>query len=84
MTLEYLSLDGNPIHVINHMTAFPKLPQLKELSLRNMPNLTEIGKGGLSALTGLEILYVQNCKKLWKIDEYAMASKVRRTHDSRG
>lgn len=78
-SLEYLSLDGNPIHIINYVNGFPKMPQLKELSLRNMPNLTEIGKGGLSGLTSLENLYVQNCKNLWKIHEYAIATKVRRS-----
>jgi len=75
-TLEYLSLDANPIRVINRINAFPTLPKLKELSLREMPNLTEIGYGGLSGLTGLESLRVQNCKKLQRIDEYAIASKT--------
>ncbi|TGZ57627.1 uncharacterized protein [Temnothorax longispinosus] len=75
-TLEYLSLDGNSIRIINLANAFPKLPKLKELSMREMPNLTEIGFGGLSALTSLESLQLQNCKKLQRIDEYAMASKT--------
>ncbi|XP_011877507.1 PREDICTED: leucine-rich repeat neuronal protein 2-like [Vollenhovia emeryi] len=74
--LEYLSLDANPIRIINMVNAFPKLTKLKELSLRDMPNLTEIGFGGLRELTGLESLYLQNCKKLRRIDEYAMASQT--------
>ncbi|XP_012233479.1 leucine-rich repeat neuronal protein 2 [Linepithema humile] len=74
--LEYLRLDANPIRVIDRTNACPNLTNLKELSLREMPSLTEIGNGGLSALTGLENLYVQNCEKLEKIDEYAIASKT--------
>lgn len=76
-TLEYLRLDGNPIRAIDHSNAFPKLTKLRELSLHGMPNLTVIGNGGLSALTGLEILHVQNCEKLGRIDENAIALKVR-------
>ncbi|KYQ59047.1 Leucine-rich repeat neuronal protein 2 [Trachymyrmex zeteki] len=72
-TLEYLSLDGNPIRAIDRTNAFPNLKMLRELSLRGMLNLTVIGNGGLSALTGLEILYIQNCRKLERIEEYAMA-----------
>jgi len=75
--LEYLRLDANPIRGIDRTNAFPNLTNLKELSLREMPSLTEIGNGGLSALTGLENLYVQNCKKLEKIHEYAIANSVR-------
>ncbi|KAL0130696.1 hypothetical protein PUN28_002374 [Cardiocondyla obscurior] len=75
-TLEHLSLDGNPIRVINKANVFPSLPALRELTMREMPNLTEIGYGGLSALSGLENLYLQNCRKLWRIDEYAIASKT--------
>lgn len=75
-TLEYLRLDRNPIRVIDRTNAFPNLTNLKELSLREMPSLTEIGNGGLSALTGLEKLYVQNCERLEKIDEYAIADRV--------
>ncbi|XP_018402021.1 PREDICTED: leucine-rich repeats and immunoglobulin-like domains protein 2 [Cyphomyrmex costatus] len=72
-TLEYLSLDGNPIRAIDRTNAFPDLKMLRELSLRGMSNLTVIGNGGLSALTGLESLYVENCWKLERIEEYAMA-----------
>ncbi|XP_012529913.1 slit homolog 1 protein [Monomorium pharaonis] len=75
-TLEYLRLDGNPIRVIDRTNAFPNLTKLRELSLHGMPNLTVIGNGGLSALTGLEVLHVQNCEKLRRIDEYAMALKT--------
>ncbi|KYN19251.1 PREDICTED: leucine-rich repeat neuronal protein 2-like isoform X2 [Trachymyrmex cornetzi] len=72
-TLEYLSLDGNPIHAFDRSNAFPNLKTLRELSLRGMLNLTVIGNGGLSALTGLENLYIQNCWKLGRIEEYAIA-----------
>ncbi|EGI61717.1 PREDICTED: leucine-rich repeat neuronal protein 2-like [Acromyrmex echinatior] len=72
-TLEYLSLDGNPIRAIDRTNAFPNLKMLRELSLRGMLNLTVIGNGGLSALTGLESLYIQNCWKLGRIEEYAIA-----------
>ncbi|XP_018343291.1 PREDICTED: leucine-rich repeat neuronal protein 2 [Trachymyrmex septentrionalis] len=72
-TLEYLSLDGNPIRAIDRTNAFPNLKMLRELSLRGMLNLTVIGNGGLSALTGLESLYIQNCRKLGRIEEYAIA-----------
>lgn len=75
--MEYLSLDGNPIRAIDRTNAFPNLKMLRELSLRGMLNLTVIGNGGLSALTGLEILYIQNCRKLERIEEYAMAFMVR-------
>jgi len=77
-TLEYLSLDANPIRAIDRENAFPNLTRLKELSLREMPNLMVIANSGLSGLTGLEILHVQNCGKLEKIEEYAMAFTVRR------
>jgi Leucine-rich repeat (LRR) protein len=75
-TLEYLNLDANPIRIINRAYAFPKLTKLKELSLREMPNLTEIGYGGLSALINLETLHVENCEKLRSINEFAMASQT--------
>jgi len=65
--LEYLSLDANPIRVIDRENAFPNLTRLKELSLREMPNLMVIANNGLSGLTGLESLHVQNCGKLEKI-----------------
>ncbi|XP_012056986.1 PREDICTED: leucine-rich repeat neuronal protein 2-like [Atta cephalotes] len=72
-TLEYLSLDDNPIRAIDRTNAFPNLKMLRELSLCGMLNLTVIGNGGLSALTGLESLYIQNCWKLGRIEEYAIA-----------
>lgn len=71
--LEYLSLDGNPIRVISGVNAFPNLTKLRVLSLCDMPSLTTIGNGGLSALIGLEDLRVRNCKKLEVIEEYAIA-----------
>lgn len=74
--LEYLSLDDNPIHVIDDVDAFPKLTKLRKLSLCDMSNLTIIGNGGLSALIGLEDLRVRNCKKLEVIEEYAIAITV--------
>ncbi|XP_020292276.1 leucine-rich repeat neuronal protein 2-like isoform X2 [Pseudomyrmex gracilis] len=74
--LEYLRLDFNPIRVIDHTNGFPNLTLLKELSLCYMANLTEIGNGGLSALIGLENLYMHHCEKLVKIDDYAMSLKV--------
>lgn len=76
-SLEYLRLDANPIRVIDRLNAFPNLSNLRELRMHGMSNLTAIGNSGLSALTGLEILHVQNCEKLGKIDEYALAHKVR-------
>ncbi|EZA58169.1 hypothetical protein DMN91_011706 [Ooceraea biroi] len=74
--LEYLRLDFNPIRVIDRVNAFPSLKKLKELSLCDMPALTEIGGGGLSELIALENLYVQNCPKLDRIDEYAIVLKT--------
>lgn len=78
LALEYLRLDGNPIRVIDDTNAFPNLTKLRELSLRDMSNLTMIRNGGLSALIGLEDLRVQNCKKLEVIEEYALAITVYR------
>ncbi|XP_039313898.1 chondroadherin isoform X2 [Solenopsis invicta] len=75
-SLEYLRLDANPIRVIDRLNAFPNLSNLRELRMHGMSNLTAIGNSGLSALTGLEILHVQNCEKLGKIDEYALAHKT--------
>ncbi|KAL6257465.1 hypothetical protein P5V15_011035 [Pogonomyrmex californicus] len=77
--LEYLSLDANPIRVIDRTNPFPNLTKLKELNLREMPNLTLIGNGGLSALIGLESLHVQNCKKLKHIEEYAIGREASAT-----
>lgn len=74
--LEYLSLDDNPIHIIDDVNAFPNLTKLRKLSLCNMSNLMIIGNGGLSALIGLEDLRVQNCKTLEVIEEYAIAITV--------
>jgi Leucine-rich repeat (LRR) protein len=74
--LEYLCLDFNPIRVIDRVNAFPSLKKLRELSLCDMPSLTEIGSGGLSELIGLQNFYLQNCQKLERIDEYAMMLKV--------
>ncbi|XP_029660763.1 leucine-rich repeat neuronal protein 2-like [Formica exsecta] len=71
--LEYLSLDDNPIHVIDSANAFPNLTKLRELSLCDMSSLTVIRNGGLSALIGLEDLRVRNCKKLEVIEDYAIA-----------
>ncbi|XP_072758203.1 tsukushi [Anoplolepis gracilipes] len=71
--LEYLSLDDNPIRVIDNTNVFPNLTKLRELSLCNMPSLTAIRNGGLSALIGLEDLRVRNCKNLEVIEEYAIA-----------
>ncbi|GAB1859730.1 Leucine-rich repeat neuronal protein 1 [Camponotus japonicus] len=71
--LEYLSLDDNPIRVIDSANAFPNLTKLRELSLRNMASLTMIRNDGLSKLIGLEDLRVKNCKKLEVIEEYAIA-----------
>ncbi|KMQ91340.1 leucine-rich repeat neuronal protein 1-like protein [Lasius niger] len=71
--LEYLSLDNNPIRVIDGANAFPNLTKLRELSLCDMSSLTTIGNGGLSALIGLVDLRVRNCKKLDVIEEYAFA-----------
>lgn len=79
--LEYLRLDDNPIHVIDHANAFPSLTNLKVLSMTYMTNLREIGRGGLSELTSLKELHVRNCPRLKKIDEYAMAYEVRRCID---
>lgn len=72
-SLEYLNLDANPIRAIDRANGFPNLTRLRELSLREMPNLTVIKNGGLSALTGLEILHLQNCDKLARIEEFALA-----------
>ncbi|KAH0945251.1 hypothetical protein HN011_008533 [Eciton burchellii] len=74
--LEYLCLDFNPIRVIDRVNAFPSLKKLRELSLCDMPSLTEIGSGGLSELIGLQNFYLQNCQKLERIDEYAMMLKT--------
>lgn len=76
--LEYLSLDDNPIRVIDSANAFPNLTKLRELSLRNMASLTMIRNDGLSKLIGLEDLRVKNCKKLKVIEEYAIAITVYR------
>lgn len=69
-TLEYLCLDRNPISTIYF---FPVLTRLKELSICYMPNLAIIAGNSLSQLTGLEILSIQHCPRLTRIDEFAIA-----------
>lgn len=76
VALEYLRLDNNPIKVIDRVNGFPNLTRLKEVSLCYMQSLTAIENGGLSTLVSLESLYVQNCPKLKKINEYAIALEV--------
>ncbi|EFN84842.1 Leucine-rich repeat neuronal protein 2 [Harpegnathos saltator] len=76
VALEYVRLDNNPIEVIDHVNTFPNLTRLKEVSLCYMSNLTAIENGGLSELTNLENLYIQNCPKLKKINDYALAQKL--------
>lgn len=72
-TLEYLCLDRNPISTIYF---FPVLTRLKELSICYMPNLAIIAGNSLSQLTGLEILSIQHCPRLTRIDEFAIAYQV--------
>lgn len=79
VALEYLRLDNNPIEVIDRANGFPNLTKLKEVSLCYMQSLTAIENGGLSALINLENLYVQNCPKLNRINDYAMAQEVHRS-----
>lgn len=71
-------MDNNPIKVIDRVNTFPNLTQLKEISMCYMQSLTTIENGGMSGLTNLESLYVQNCPKLEKISDYAMSYKVHR------
>ncbi|XP_017792437.1 PREDICTED: leucine-rich repeat neuronal protein 2-like isoform X2 [Habropoda laboriosa] len=73
--LEVLYMDENPIQMIHHMQQFPRIPQLKELSLCCMPYLTVVGASAFSGLTSLERLRVENCPKLELIDPYALASE---------
>ncbi|XP_046617558.1 leucine-rich repeat neuronal protein 1-like [Neodiprion virginianus] len=73
--LEWVALDENPIKVINENNAFPIMANLKELSLCCMHNLTAIGAGAFSGLTGLEVLHIEGCPQLEVIDENALASK---------
>ncbi|KAI4500047.1 hypothetical protein M0802_004917 [Mischocyttarus mexicanus] len=70
--LETLSLDETPIKTLNQNNAFPLMHNLKELNMCCMPNLFEIGSGSFAKLRGLEILRIQNCPLLSKIDENAL------------
>ncbi|XP_043665773.1 platelet glycoprotein V-like [Vespula pensylvanica] len=74
--LKILSLDENPIKKINRLNAFPLMPNLKELNLCCMPDLIEIGSESFAKLTNLEILRIQNCPLLKKIDENALKEEM--------
>ncbi|XP_047345545.1 leucine-rich repeat neuronal protein 2-like isoform X1 [Vespa velutina] len=74
--VEILSLDENPIKIINRLNAFPLMPNLKELNMCCMPDLIEIGSESFSKLIGLEILRIQNCPLLKKIDENALKKEM--------
>lgn len=76
LVLEYLSLDGNPISTIDGSNGYPEMGKLRELSMRGMANLTRIGKGGLSGLTGLETLRIENSQFLTVLDESSMMKMV--------
>lgn len=72
-SIEWVSLDENPIKVINEENAFPVMLKLKELSMCCMHNLTKIGARGLSELRQLEVLHIEGCPLLEDIDENALA-----------
>lgn len=75
-SLEMLILDGNPIQVLTADNGFVKMPNLKELSMRNMTKLRSIGKHSMCHLESLEILKIENCQNLTDIDEFALAREV--------
>lgn len=74
--LKNLSLDENPIKIINRLNAFPLMPNLTELNLCCMPHLIEIGSESFVKLISLEILRIQNCPLLKKIDENALKKVI--------
>lgn len=71
--IESVSLDENPMKVIDADNAFPRMLRLKELSLCSMHNLTKIGARAFSELRNLESLHIQCCHLLENIDENAIA-----------
>ncbi|XP_015588919.1 leucine-rich repeat neuronal protein 1 [Cephus cinctus] len=73
--LQYLCLDENPIQVITRENAFPLMPNLTELSLCGMQNLTKIGAGAFSGLISLQSLHIENSPLFRKIHEDALIDK---------
>ena len=69
-------MDNNPIEFIGQTNAFPDLPELEELNLRNMSKLIRIGSRAFSKLKNLKILRVHNCSNLIEIDEKALVHNV--------
>ena len=75
-SLESLNLDGNPIEILGPENAFPELPKLKELTMRNMSQLLTIDRGSMSNLPNLEILKIENCWQLKEISDGALVRHV--------
>uniref|UniRef100_A0A182P5U0 LRRCT domain-containing protein n=1 Tax=Anopheles epiroticus TaxID=199890 RepID=A0A182P5U0_9DIPT len=59
-SLTWLSFDENPISSIVVGAEFPKLKQLKFLSLSYMSQLKEIGRGAFSSLEALQEVHITN------------------------
>lgn len=72
--LEVLHLSENPIAVIDANSFEEELPNLRELHMSNMPELTYITAGALSKLTSLQELYLGHNNHLTSIHSKALSS----------